>query len=455
MIRIAKYDYEPAHERLRQYTVNAASRLYDRNHADRATPSVQAKRRKADEVVLFFSTCSAAGGSSFKELNEKPDVVIHDESANTTEGDALIAIMTTTYEGPEGSIPRTYYLGLGDDYQLKALQHVSSFIKRCRMVKYWKVKSEDLAISLFERMIYHGRAMFSFLSAQYRMHPAISRITSVPFYKLYFRNPLPIGTFLRDYNQVARDDELSWTNYFPLTFIDTSSIPAKKRHEIQPDKGRFSNDTEAFVVVDIVKSLFDRYGNAAMDGNIAVIAPYRAQVDKIKAFLNAHVPQLARETDREFRDVKVCTVDSMQGSQRDVVIISITRSNDLGGVGFVRNTRRLNVSLTRARFLNIVIADYSTIRVTGRRKGYGIPSLASIYTKCLARGEDNNACVAQITPVRNRQPGQDFFTLSAKASAEPATVRGTKHARLDNDPEMVNDTPTWDFAGLFPEELEE
>ena len=455
MIRISKYNYEPPHEVLRQYTVNEASRLYDRNHADRATPSLQAKRRRADEALLFFSTCSAAGGSSFNELNEKPDIVIHDEGANTTEGEALIPIMTTTYEGPQGSIRRTYYLSVGDDYQLEALQHVTSFLRRCRMVKYWKVKSEDLSISLFERMIYHGRAMFSFLSAQYRMHPAISRITSVPFYKLYFRNPLPIGTFLTDYNQVARDNELSWTNYFPLTFIDTSSIPASQRNEVQRAKGRFVNNTEAFVVVDIVKSLFRRYGNAAMDGNIAVIAPYRAQVENISATLNTYVPQLTRETDRALRDVKVCTVDSMQGSQRDIVIISITRSNDLGGVGFVQNSRRLNVSLTRARFLNIVIADYSTIRVTGKREGYGIPSLASIYRKCLARAEDNNACVARITPVRNRQYGQDFFTLSANAGSEPATVRGTQNARLDTDPDMVNDTPTWDFAGLFPEELDE
>ena len=452
-LRIAKHDYTPPTPRLQRYTINTASRPYDRRQGDHITPNLRAKRLKADEVILIFSTCSASGGMAFKELNEKPDIIVLDEGAQTRETEVLVPVTTTTYQGPDGSIRRCHLIAVGDDNQLPALEHVTQMMKACKMVKYWKVTAERLSISLFERMIYHGRATYSFLSAQYRMHPAISRITSVPFYKLYFRNPLPIGNFIADFNQANQNTGISWSNYYPMMFIDTSNLPARVRNEEKPQKGRIMNQAEAEIVRDIIKGLYERFGHDQLDGQIAVIAPYRAQVERIETVLRIGIPQLAREQDRVFRDVKVCTVDSMQGSQRNIVITSITRSNNLGKVGFVRDSRRLNVSLSRARFLNIVIADYSTANTAGRADGYGIEPLVYIYNKCLARAENNGSCAAEVVPVRNRGHNDFHYTLRAKEQSIPVVRRGAnagQQLQNNNEVEMIQDRPSFDFSTLYP-----
>ncbi len=456
MLRIAKYNYEVPHRRLHRYTVNEASRLFDRDHRQRAFPTLIAKRRRADECIIFLSTCSSAGSAAFAELHEKPDIIIHDEAANSVEAEALIPIVTTTAQGSEGTIRRCFYIGVGDDNQLPALNLAPSMIRGSRLVKYWKVSVDDLVISLFERMIYHGRSTFSFLSSQYRMHPAISRITSVPFYKLYFNNPLPLATFQVEFNQPTAENVFSWSNYYPLTFIDTSNISPRIRFEVSERAGHYVNTAEAQVVTDILKGLYDRYGNEAFDSRIAVIAPYRSQVQHILSQMFLHLPQHRTIQGRLDRDVKVCTVDSMQGSQRDIVITSVTRSNQLGAVGFVKDQRRLNVSLTRARFVNIIVTDFSTVTTVSRKEGYGIQSLDYIYNKCMDRAENNSSCVAQIIPVHNRHEGDHFYNISPKPRSTRPSTRASSSAGVTNtvDAELVNDTPSFNFASLYPDDEE-
>ena len=452
MLRIAKYNYICPFARLHKYTVNEASRLYDHDNRNRATPTIQAKRRRADECIIFFTTCSSAGGCAFRQLHEKPDIIIHDEAANSAEPEALVPITTTTYTGAEGSLRRCYYIGVGDDKQLHALEHVSQMLKSSKMIKYWKVNPAHLTVSLFERMIYYGRVTFSFLSAQYRMHPAISRITSVPFYRLYFKNPLPIGSFLVEYNQVTVENPFSWSNFCPMTFIDTSNILAKARYEVIREHGNIVNNVEAQVVSDCVKGLYLRFGHKSFDGRIAVIAPYREQVENIQSDLMLNVAELATVALRTQRDVKVCTVDSMQGSQRDIVIFSVTRSNQLGTVGFVRDARRLNVSLTI--YLTIVISDYSTITTVGRHEGYGLESLTYIYNKCLLRAENNGSCVAQIALNRSKQTQTDhFYLISPKLASNIDHTRAAASSKATcqyPEPDLVNDTPTFNYSTLYP-----
>ena len=96
------------------------------------------------------------------------------------------------------------------------------------------------------------------------------------------------------------------------------------------------------------------------------------------------------------RNIQICTVDSMKGSQRDVVIFSTTRSNNKSKVRFTRDYRRLNVSVSWTRYFNVIIADYSTISTRGSRTGNmkGIKELEIIYSM-YARNEQPGARMAK------------------------------------------------------------
>ena len=90
--------------------------------------------------------------------------------------------------------------------------------------------------------------------------------------------------------------------------------------------------------------------------DIGIISPYRAQV------------QLLRQTIKKKqgfkpyrRFISVNTVDGFQGQERDVIIISLVRSNDSGQIGFLRDLRRMNVAMTRARMKLIIIGDAATL----------------------------------------------------------------------------------------------
>jgi len=84
--------------------------------------------------------------------------------------------------------------------------------------------------------------------------------------------------------------------------------------------------------------------------DLAVIAPYDAQVQLLRQRLAAHP------------DVEVDTVDGFQGREKEAVIVSLTRSNDAGELGFLTDIRRMNVALTRARKKLVVVGDGATVR---------------------------------------------------------------------------------------------
>lgn len=118
--------------------------------------------------------------------------------------------------------------------------------------------------------------------------------------------------------------------------------------------------------------------------NIAVISPYSRQVDKIRGELSG----------RNIRNVRVGTVDSFQGQEKDIVIISGTRSNDVEDVGFLRDPRRLNVALTRAKRGLIIVGDQKTLRNSRH--------WAALLDSCLQRG-----CMMDAMVLRRRESNKD------------------------------------------------
>jgi superfamily I DNA and/or RNA helicase len=129
----------------------------------------------------------------------------------------------------------------------------------------------------------------------------------------------------------------------PLAFIDTAG--AGYDEELEPDGESRRNPAEAEIVGKQVQALLDA-GVSPRD--IAVIAPYAAQVRLLREQLTID-------------GLEIDTVDGFQGREKEAVVISLVRANAKGEIGFLGDTRRMNVALTRARRKLIVIGDSATI----------------------------------------------------------------------------------------------
>ena len=141
-----------------------------------------------------------------------------------------------------------------------------------------------------------------------------------------------------------------------VVFVDTSDDP--RRLETALPQG-FLNRCEVELCAQLGAAL-------PADRSLGVIAPYAAQVGAIRQ-------SLARARGLSVRDAwlidNVATVDSFQGQERDVIIVSLTRSNRDGAVGFVSDLNRLNVTLSRAREQLVIVGDLSTLSAESTGRG--------------------------------------------------------------------------------------
>ncbi len=136
-----------------------------------------------------------------------------------------------------------------------------------------------------------------------------------------------------------------------VVLVDTSGEPERGETALSPG---FVNRYEARLVADIVARLPAQYQSGE---GLGVIAPYNAQVTAIRQAVADALRLAARDP---WLADNIATVDSFQGQERDVVVVSLTRSNDVGAVGFLSDLKRLNVTLSRARAQLIVIGDLAT-----------------------------------------------------------------------------------------------
>lgn len=235
--------------------------------------------------------------------------------------------------------------------------------------------------SQFERMYNGHKVAISFLMIQYRMHYVVSAPHNRFFYKSAVRDGKSAAEFLTAYNQ----RRVSGRGSYPLTMLDTSYY--RRGRETDRGDGKMSNDFESREVRKVTNTLYSLM-NDGMKGKIAVIAPYREQMENIRDVLT---PQFLMNEDIIFD-----TVDSMQGAERDVVIFSSIRSNDEGVVGFISNRRRLNVAVSRARRLLVVIGDVEHL--------YEIPAFKFFIDWC--RDEKEGAGKITIQPARSDEIAQ-------------------------------------------------
>jgi superfamily I DNA and/or RNA helicase len=201
---------------------------------------------------------------------------------------------------------------------------------------------QGLSVSLMERLVGRfGPQVARLLTVQYRMHAAIMGFSSGEFYD---------GELVADESVIAhRLCDLPGVRAEPLTetpvqFIDTAG--ASYDEELEEDTESRLNRQEAALAARKVRALLDA---GLLPQQVAVIAPYRAQVRLLRDLL-ADVPGL-----------EIDSVDGFQGREKEAVVISLVRSNPEGEIGFLGDVRRTNVALTRARRKLLVIGDSATL----------------------------------------------------------------------------------------------
>jgi ATP-dependent RNA/DNA helicase IGHMBP2 len=212
-------------------------------------------------------------------------------------------------------------------------------------IKSIEASREGLAVTLFEKGISKQPHTASMLKVQYRMNESIMEFPSSYFYdgKLIAHESVKHG-LLRPHQA-------------PVEYIDTAGCGYQEKQD--PETLSRLNEDEARLLIQQVEKLVEEIGPEAWieEGiTLAVITPYRAQVDYLQklAEASAVLEPLANL-------ISINTVDAFQGQERDAIAISFVRSNDKGEVGFLSDIRRTNVAMTRARKKLIMIGDSATL----------------------------------------------------------------------------------------------
>jgi ATP-dependent RNA/DNA helicase IGHMBP2 len=209
-------------------------------------------------------------------------------------------------------------------------------------VKSAEAARKGLTTTLLEKcVVLHPEAVV-LLNEQYRMHQQIMGFSSAAFYD----DALKANAFVA--NRILFTDDM------PLSFVDTAGCGYEEKQEGTSTY----NPEEAGLLYKHLVALTEKLKVLHKDSfpSIAIISPYKEQVRILKA-------QLAdvQELQPYMAYIDVNTIDSFQGQERDVVYISMTRSNNNGEIGFLADTRRMNVAMTRAKMKLVVIGDSATL----------------------------------------------------------------------------------------------
>ncbi|MBD9005635.1 MAG: helicase [Porphyromonadaceae bacterium] len=212
-------------------------------------------------------------------------------------------------------------------------------------VKSVEAERAGLSRSLMESVVDKCRSAVELLTVQYRMNEAIMRFSSDWFY----------GGRLQAAEEVKCRGILDFDS--PVEWLDTSEMDFSEKYvsatggRVNPDEGEF--------MLDSLEAYIKRIGEKRVEDenlDFAVISPYKAQVSWLRR--NAKKRKVLRRLKGK---IAINTIDGFQGQERDVVFISLVRSNDDGKIGFLSDLRRMNVAMTRARMKLVIIGSAATL----------------------------------------------------------------------------------------------
>ncbi|ADR20138.1 ATPase AAA [Marivirga tractuosa] len=276
-----------------------------------------------EQSPVICATNSSAGSELLKDIIF--DVVCIDEATQSTEPEALIPLVKG----------RKWVLA-GDHQQLPPTVKSS--------------EASDLSISLFERFQKELPANRSnILTIQYRMHQEIMRFSNENFYQKK----------LKAHPSVAKHSLADLPGFDPFPYVNPALekvvqsspavvfVPCEQGVEEQlADSHSWFNKAEIALTKEITDALLS---SRLFPEDIGIISPYDQQVSRLKSDLKDY-------------HVEIKSIDGFQGREKEVIIISLVRSNLKEDIGFLRDYRRLNVALTRAKRKLIIIGSPFTLQ---------------------------------------------------------------------------------------------
>jgi superfamily I DNA and/or RNA helicase len=212
-------------------------------------------------------------------------------------------------------------------------------------IKCLEAAKGGLSETLMQKVATRKPLAVSLLKIQYRMHDDIMGFPSAWFYN----DELIAAAEVKNRGILAYDTPLVWINT-----DDSDSSEAQLEGSLSK-----INKTEANVLIETLHEYIEKIGKERiLDEKIdfGLISPYKAQIQYIRSLI---------KKDGYFKPFKklitVHTVDGFQGQERDVIVISLVRSNNEGQIGFLQDLRRMNVAITRARMKLIILGNASTL----------------------------------------------------------------------------------------------
>ncbi|GAA6050889.1 hypothetical protein JCM3770_005758 [Rhodotorula araucariae] len=299
----------------------------EKDKAQQSRRSMDAEQRKMrlkilSEADVICSTLSGAGHDYMSQLPFDFETVIIDEAAQSIELSSLIPLKYGC----------TRCILVGDPLQLPPTV-ISSVAARGGYDR-----------SLFVRVMQRGPQAVHLLSIQYRMHPNISAFPSAAFYQ----------SRLADGPDMDKKTLQPWhanALFPPYAFYHI---------EGQEQTGRFhsyTNPIEAATALAIYDRLKREYSSIDFDYRVGIVTPYKGQVGELKRQFRQ------RFGEEILSKIAFNTVDGFQGQEKDIIILSCVRGGTADkGVGFLADTRRMNVALTRARSSIWILGDSKKLR---------------------------------------------------------------------------------------------
>ncbi|OQR89553.1 ATP-dependent helicase [Thraustotheca clavata] len=269
------------------------------------------------KASIIACTLSKCGSGDLDDIPRGFDAVVIDEAAQAVETSTLIPLRER--------VARVIFVG--DPKQLPAT-----------------VKSVDAQEAMFNRSLFErladGGVPRAILRVQYRMHPFLREFPSKCFYNGILTDGPVIATRLHTLGMEVYKHPC----FQPFVLYDIES------NERNASGGSKLNETEAQFGIEMVENLMSSIRLVAKkQWTIGFISPYKEQVNLLRQLVAA----------KGWRDIEVNTVDGFQGREKDIIIMSCVRTK---GIGFLRDIRRLNVALTRARYCCFVLCHVKTLR---------------------------------------------------------------------------------------------
>lgn len=355
-----------------------AERADARRELRRVQKETKARQKKAVSVVVSHANivcCTLSGSLTNAIRNETFDVVVIDEAAQALEPacwGAMFKARKTVLAGDHLQLPPTVV----SDAAAKG----------------------GLATTLFARAHHRWPEAAVMLTTQYRMHASIAQWASDELYQGRLvaapsaaERRLTLGgargdcTAKRSDRACCAEGTRDLRNVYPgdgdtisestdvrlpaLVLVDTAGCGMEEQREEEGDST--GNPSEARVAFAVARRLV--FSGSVLPEELGIIAPYSAQVGLLRELR-------AASEDTQMARVEIATVDGFQGREKDCVVLSATRSNEKGDVGFLADARRMNVAVTRARMHCVLVCDTDTV---GRHDAF----LRRLVAHFEARGE--------------------------------------------------------------------